>query len=131
MTAGLTILIADRNPHVRDYLSREMKQEGHQVRLAKSALEVLNCLSRGESIDLLIVDPDLPDRRQIKLLERLRKETPSTPVIIHTYTKEYMTPSPPAGNGIVVEKSGSSIEGLKTIVSGMIRKKEEGGASGA
>ncbi len=124
--AGFTILIADRNPHVRNYLGREMRQEGHRVRLAKSATEVLNCISGGESFDLLIVDPDLPDRRQIKLLERLRKETPSTPIIIHTYTKEYMTPPTPAGSGVVVEKSGSSIEGLKTIVSSLIRKKEEG-----
>jgi DNA-binding NtrC family response regulator len=125
MVAGLTILIADRNPHIRDYLGREMRQEGHQVRLAKSALEVLDCLSRGESFDLLIVDPDLPDKRQIRLIERLRKETPSTPVIIHTYTKEFMTPSIPTVNGVVVEKSGSSIEGLKTFVSSLIRKRDE------
>lgn len=118
---GFTIMIADRNPHVREYLSREMLQAGYQVRLAKTGLEVLNTILHGESFDLLILDPDLPDGRHIKLLERLRNETPSIPVIIHTYDREYMIHPAPVGSGVIVEKSGSSIEALKTAVVDLLR----------
>lgn len=36
-----TILIADRNSNVREFLKREMMTEGYRVRLAKDSREVL------------------------------------------------------------------------------------------
>jgi CheY-like chemotaxis protein len=39
-----TILIADRNPNVRELLKRELVAEGYSVQLARSSREVLSCM---------------------------------------------------------------------------------------
>ena len=60
MKDQFTILIADRNSHVRKFLQREMTAAGYRVRLAENAGEVLKCAFRHEPLDLVILDPDLP-----------------------------------------------------------------------
>src|SRR5512143_698587 len=80
-----TILIADRNPHVRGFLQREMSKEGYRIRLAESAQDLLQWVCHPEPIDLIILDPDLPDAVDVHLLNALQNRMPSVPVIIHTH----------------------------------------------
>ena len=64
------ILIADRNSHVREFLKREMLAEGYIVQLAENGREVLKWTYSREPIDLLILDPDLPDAEESLLLKK-------------------------------------------------------------
>lgn len=115
-----TIAIADRNPHVRGFLQREMSGEGYRIRLAESARDLLEWTFNHEPIDLIILDPDLPDAVDSRLLETLQGRMPPVPVVIHTHY-----PGALAGAGerfISVEKGGSSVVRLKQIAATLLRK---------
>lgn len=111
-----TILAADRNPHVRDFLKREMMAEGFRVDLAKNAREVLEKVYRNESIDLVIIDPDLPDASQEELLERISDRIPNLPVVIHSFSTDHAYQKKGPADVTFVEKEGRSIEALKKVV---------------
>jgi DNA-binding NtrC family response regulator len=116
-----TIVIADRNPHVRGFLQREMGREGYRIRLAESAQDLLKWVFNHEPIDLIILDPDLPDAVDSHLLSTLQNRIPPVPVIIHTHYSQTL-PQPEAGTGfIIVEKGGSSVERLKEVADDILR----------
>jgi len=117
-----TILIADKNRHVREFLKREMLAEGYQVRLAKSGREVLKWAYYNEPLDLLILDPDLPDASEIDIIDKLQNRIPTLPVVIHAYRSDYANCHSLLSTAAFVEKNGSSIEGLKKAVSEIFRK---------
>ena len=85
MEKVFTIAIADRNPHVRGFLQREMSGEGYRIRLAESARDLLEWTFNHEPVDLIILDPDLPDAVDSHLLETLQGRLPPVPVVIHTH----------------------------------------------
>ena len=60
MAASNSILIADRNSHVRTFLMRELMAEGYRVILAATAENVLKIVFTRDDIDLLVLDPHLP-----------------------------------------------------------------------
>ena len=111
-----TILIADRNPHVREFLKREMAAEGYRIRLAENGRDVLKWTYDPEPLDLLILDPDLPDVDANTLFTRLADRIPALPIVIHTFLSDYSVPEINTGDIAFVEKRGSSIETLKQIV---------------
>ena len=111
-----TILIADRNSHVRRFIQREMTAAGYQVHLAESAGEVLKCAFRHEPLDLVILDPDLPGAEDANLLQRLLDRVPALPVVVHSYPAEYGNAAMHPGIVVFVEKRGSSVERLKQVV---------------
>jgi DNA-binding NtrC family response regulator len=113
-----TILIADRNPHVRELLKREMIAWGYHILLAKSAQEVLHYVyDHKRPLDLLILELDLPDTSGLYILEKLQDRIPTLPVIVHTYLSEYLNHPSVMSAATVVEKNGNSIEELKKAVS--------------
>jgi len=119
---GYNILIADRNPHVRELLRREMMLEGYQVKLAKTGREVINYTLRQDSFDLLILDPDLPDTDESFLLKKLGERIPPLPVVVHAFLSENSEQQDVLTTVIFVEKRGSSIDHLKKIVSEILEK---------
>ena len=121
MKRGFTILIADRNPHVRQYLRREMISDGYRVRLAKNGQEVLKTLSDREPPDLLILDLDLPDVTDLTILQQVRESHPSLPVVVHTLSSEHLNHPAMLSVNAFVEKDGASIEGLKRAVMDALR----------
>ena len=116
MEKDFTILIADRNPHVRTFLQREMTAAGYQTRLAENAREVLKWAFQSESPDLIILDPDLPDADEAHMLEHLMDRIPRLPVVMHTYPSEYGSGLKDKKDVVFVEKGGGSIERLKQVV---------------
>lgn len=118
------ILIADRNPHVREFLKREMTAAGFQVLLAESGHEVHKQVHADAAIDLLIIDPDLPDADGWSLLAKLRKRLPVPPIILHTFLSDYLTRPDFPGTMRMVEKGGSSVELLKTAVFDILHASE-------
>lgn len=111
-----TILVADRNPHIRDFLKRELINDGFKVHLAKSAAEVLDCAFGPERLDLLILDPDLPDLKEKQLYEKLDSRIPVLPVVIHGFLPLDDQWSEVLDTLGFVEKMGNSIEPLKTLI---------------
>jgi DNA-binding NtrC family response regulator len=122
MQEPFRILIADRNPHVRRFLKREMMEEGYHVRLAKTAREVLELVFDHEPLDLLILDLDLPDAGELDILQKLQERFPVLPLVVHTFLSEYVNHSFVLGSAAFVEKEGSNIDRLKTVVHEILRK---------
>jgi len=116
------ILIADRNPHVREFLKREMMTDGYQVRLAENGRQLLKWVYRHEHLDLLIVDPDLPDIDVLSLVTKLRDRIPFLPVVVHTFLSDYSDHLDVLQSFPFVEKKGSSIEHLKKVVFDILQK---------
>ena len=123
MQDTFTILIADRNPNVRELLKRELVAEGYAVHLARSSREVLSCMDdASREPDLLIVDPDLPDMDEISLLEVMRRRAPDLPVVVHTFLADYIHHPIVLSCGAVVEKDGRHVDRLKRVVHDLLRK---------
>lgn len=116
MNMDFTILIADRNRNVRKFLQREMTSEGYQVRLAENAREVIKWTFHHDPLDLIILDPDLPDSDESSVLYDILDRIPVLPVILHTYLSEDKIDSKGMNNVIFVEKRGVSVERLKQVV---------------
>jgi DNA-binding NtrC family response regulator len=116
------ILIADRNPHVRKFLQREMTADGYQVRLAESGRQLLQWAFNKEPIDLLIVDPDLPDTDIASLFSKLRNRIPFLPMVVHTHLSDYTDHLDAFHQIPFVEKHGSSIDHLKKVISDILQK---------
>jgi len=120
------ILVADRNQHVREFLKRELKAEGYRVWLAKNVQEVLRKVYHSETLDLLILDPDLPGTDKLSLLKKLQNRIPALPVVVHTYLADYTDYTNELNKLAFVEKSGSSVENLKNMVHEILRKRKTG-----
>jgi DNA-binding NtrC family response regulator len=118
------ILIADRNQHVREFLKRELMSEGYGVGLAKNVEEVLKKVYHSETLDLLILDPDLPGVEILSLFKKLQDRIPVLPVVLHTYLKDYSNHTDLLNEVAFVEKSGSSVESLKKMICEILRKNE-------
>ena len=116
MKTNFTLLIADRNSHVRKFLQREMTAAGYRVQLADTAREVLKWAFHREPLDLVILDPDLSDADESHMLQHLLNRVPALPVVVHTYASEYGDAFKNMEELFFVEKRGSSVERLKQVV---------------
>ncbi len=121
MKKVFTILIADRNPRVRGFLQREMSREGYRILLAENARDLLEWPPDRDPVDLVILDPDLPDATDAPLMGLLRKRMPLVPVIIHAHPSHHLTELDAARPSITVEKGGNSIERLKEVAQGILK----------
>ena len=121
MKEEVTILVADRNRHIREFLRRELTDQGYHVRLAKSGREVLKWIYSHEPFHLLILDPDLPDAKEVAILEELNDRIPALPVILHAYHFDSSSHLKALKQWVFVEKVGDSIERLKEVISEMLR----------
>jgi len=99
-----------------------MMAEGYRVRLAKNGREVLRWIYHYEPLDLVILDPDLPDATDAPLLEKLNDRIPTLPVVVHTFSTDYANSNGSSLPVVFVEKEGNSIENLKKVVADMLRK---------
>jgi len=117
-----TLLIADRNPHIRELLKREMVAEGYRVRLAENGRDVLKWSYDSDPLDFLILDPDLPDIDESALFARLADRIPALPMVIHTLRSDYTVPKRVSGTVAFVEKGGGSVEKLKQVVANFLNK---------
>lgn len=122
MERKYTILIADRNPHVREFLRRELTAVGYRILLADTGRDIVKRVYQHEPVDLLILDPDLPDVEESDMLRKIRNRIPILPVVVHTYVSDYETHHDLANAVAFVEKRGSSIESLREVVSDILNQ---------
>ncbi len=113
MAARLQILVADRNPNVRRFLSRELAAAGFEVRACDSARGLLQGLEQRPGPDLVVLDPDLPDAEGSSLLEVCQRRAPQVPLVIHTFLSDWNGTLPQTTRAAAfVEKGANSIENL-------------------
>jgi DNA-binding NtrC family response regulator len=79
----LDILLIDDEPDLRDLLEEQLRDAGHRVRVAADGLEGMDQLQR-RVFDVVICDVRLPKLDGLALLRHVRKEVPSTDVILMT-----------------------------------------------
>ena len=115
-----TLLVVDRNPYIRSFLQREMSAAGYAVGLAANGFQTIEWVRSHRALDLLILDPDLPDTYGVDLLQKIYAIVPALPVVVHTLSSEYEKYSNIPEITSCIEKSGSSIEQLKAAVSKII-----------
>ena len=117
-----TILVADRNPNVREFLKREMMAEGYRVLQAKNSREVLKQVFSQTPLDLLIFDLDLPDAGEVEIFEKLNDRIPQLPVVLHSFQTDRFNFPEAIISAIFVEKRGNSVERLKKVVAKMLNR---------
>lgn len=100
-----------------------MAASGYRVRLAKNGAEVLRWIYHYEQLDLLILDPDLPDLDKLSVYKKIQDRIPALPVIVHTFSINDMDQRLFLQDAFFVEKTGNSVEKLKSIVSQMLDRK--------
>lgn len=79
-----TLLIVEDNLPLAQCLRLELEAEGFKAVTVPDAATALLQLQATESVDLLVVDWDLPDLSGLELLRRLRKHNFRQPVLMLT-----------------------------------------------
>lgn len=126
MADSFSILVTDRNRHVRDLLKRELIAEGYRVSVAANSSQVLQVLEHSEPVDLVILDLDLAGADPVnnaaewnKILNTRRKP----PILLHTFWNSDLLNT----GGILdhacalVEKCGD-LDPLKMMISRMLQQ---------
>jgi len=118
MNTFFTILIADRNSHVRMFLMREMMADGYRVKLTGDGENVLKIAFTPGAVDLLILDPDLPGIEASSLLDALGERIPALPIVLHINRRYYEEKFFMEKNSLcmTIEKEGDSVDRIKEAV---------------
>ena len=121
METIFTILVADRNRRVRQFVGRELASRGYHVLLAENNSELASRVSRDDTLDLLIVDEETLKPDTFRILERLGNRVPPLPFILHSYSIECVESSLLESAARFVEKSGD-IKALNEAVEQVLRE---------
>ncbi|HNR12609.1 MAG TPA: response regulator [Thermodesulfobacteriota bacterium] len=121
MNEPFTILIADRNPRIREFLQRELSEEGYFTKLANDGREVLRML-RSTPPDLLILDTDIPYLDGENILKRLQDDCPAIPVVVHAFSSAEISDSSAKYPFAFIEKQGTNIDRLKSVVAQVLEE---------
>lgn len=112
----IKILIAERNPNMRDFLRRELAMQNFLVEGAKNSDELFAALSEEPRPDLLVLAINTINTGSVDLLERVTLEFPDVPVILHAYLADLNgNPTLEKVQGMV-EKSGNPEKLKRTIM---------------
>jgi CheY-like chemotaxis protein len=133
-SSGVTVLVSDRNSRVREFMAREFRADGWRVLLAGDGWEMFRILRREPLVDLLVLDPDLPNRYGSDLLGRIREERPEVPILVHSWRTDEPVGVFPVGGGVarapvvLVVKNGT-MDGLRVAALDLledVRGREDG-----
>ena len=102
-TATKTILLVDDDPSVREMIGRVLAEEGYLVLRAADGFEAIKVAS-GNSIDLVLLDLNMPGKGGWDTFERITSENPNVAVVIITAKPDQLFTSVAAGVGALLEK---------------------------
>ncbi len=111
-----SILIADRNPHVREFLRRELAACGYHIIHVQNGKELLKLIYSRSRIDLLILDPEVPGLESMEMARNISNRIPQLPVVLFYTRGDDDITDFNARNVFIVEKNGQSIEILKAVI---------------
>lgn len=109
-----TILVLDDDEPIRQSLLKLLLAEGYEVVLAAEGREALETLER-RSIDLLLLDLNLPNKSGWDVFERVTSTNPLLPIIIITGRQKQSELAVAAGVGALMQKPLDVPLLLKTI----------------
>ncbi len=115
MERRFTILIADRNRRIRQFLMREFAAEGYRVLLAEDSNDLLRSIRQDDTLDLLILDDEMLGPEKSRIAEQLGNRVPRLPLIVHSFSTERVEESLALEAAALVEKKGNVGE-LKNAV---------------
>ncbi len=121
MSNERVILIAERNPHIRDLVKRELISVGHYVFTVENTSQLKNWMYMRRAPDVLILDPDLPGGEKQNMWDLLAPY-PQMRIIIHSLVKETDIDSARRRRMVFVEKNGNSITCLKQWIDSFNRQ---------
>ena len=99
-----------------------MAAEGYRIRLAESGKQALHASYADTAVDLIILDPDLPDMDKRAVVQAIQNRIPPLPMVLHTFAS-VVSDGPPLSEMLVfVEKQANSIEPLKQVVHDLLKK---------
>ena len=78
-----TILLAADDRAVREFVSRALRQDGHDITAVSDGQQALNALETGQ-FDMLLADIVMPQLDGIALALKAAKEYPELPVLLMT-----------------------------------------------
>jgi CheY-like chemotaxis protein len=78
-----TILLAEDDRAVREFVSRALRQDGHDVTAVGDGQQALTALEKGR-FDMLLADIVMPQLDGIALALKAAKEYPELPVLLMT-----------------------------------------------
>ena len=117
-----TILVADKNKNVRDFLHRELAAEGYEVVVARDGNQIMAEIDREAGLDLLVFDLEMPDTDSSKIFEKTQNRRPPLPVIVHTFLTEESERDSSIDKGeVYIEKSGN-IDHLKAAIADTLKR---------
>ena len=122
MQKEFNLLIVDRNPHIRNFLKREFQSEGYNIQLAKNGRELMGLIYSSAPIDLVIIDPDIPDVSHLNLFKSLEDRKPLLPFVIHSDPFHDFESTSYISKAVFVPKQGSSSEALKDVVWNLLKE---------
>jgi len=82
--SGKTILVADSNIDILKYLNRVLANTGINVVHARSGMEILDIIKGKESIDLVLLDMQMPEINGVEAVSEIRKAGRNIPVVAQT-----------------------------------------------
>ena len=81
---AITILLAEDEAAMREYLARALERSGYQVATVASGTEALPLLDRDPPFDLLLTDIVMPEMDGIALAQHCNRVSPATEVMFIT-----------------------------------------------
>lgn len=78
-----TILLAEDDRAVREFVSRALRQDGHDITAVSDGQQALTALEKGR-FDMLLADIVMPQLDGIALALKAAKEYPDLPVLLMT-----------------------------------------------
>jgi DNA-binding NtrC family response regulator len=118
----ITILVAERNPHMRGFICRELARQNMLVRGAKNSDEVMAALAGPCPPDLVVLAFNTINTGSVGLLERVTTQHPDIPVVLHAFLED-MNGNPALGRVQgMVEKSGNPVELITTVMNVLERR---------
>src|SRR6266496_4258697 len=100
---GKRILLVDDDPTVRDSLNDVLQSEGYLVIPAENGQQALD-LANKSSVDLVLLDLNMPAKNGWDTFEQLTREHPLIPIIIVTARPNQLFTALNAGAGALLEK---------------------------
>lgn len=79
---GRTILIAEEDPSLASFLSRELRAESHSVDLTYDGEAALKALQDNRRYDLLILDLNLPKLDGFSLMKQVKPDKPRLAMVV-------------------------------------------------
>jgi two-component system response regulator AtoC len=78
------ILVADDDPSIRTLLRTFLENEGYTISEARTGAEVMNIISDGKGVDLLVMDLRMPELSGMDILQRITEQDLGVPVVLMT-----------------------------------------------